>query len=233
MANIDASSAAINTGSVWAPYQEFTYTIPAGSYHRVNYVTDNFVLLEVSANGALEVNFGGAMNQTNFTAGIQYRLTEAVPYIQLHNRSNAPVTVHFALGVGEVRDNRLTLANTTLTISETYQAMTVKNSGLLASNALYYTVTAAAEKMVVQNVGTSSIFIGAADGFEISPGGSMELPLNGTFSVYQTTGKSPQFVVGAFAKTAVDIDIETILADVPPVTPSGGRANDVDGGGQL
>jgi len=236
MAN-DALNSQINTGSVWAPYQEFIYTIPAGGYQRVNYVTDNFVLLEVTASNALEVNFGGAMNQTNFTAGVQYRLEEAVPNIQLHNRSDAPVTVHFALGVGEVRDNRLTLANTTLTISETYQAMTVKNSGLLASNALYYTVTAAAEKMLIQNVGTSSIFIGAADGFEISSGGSMELPLNGTFSVYQTTGKSPQFVVGAFAKTAVDIEIETILADVPPVTPSGGSSGgisvDVDDGGQL
>lgn len=198
MANIDAASAAINTGSVWAPYQEFTYTIPAGSYHRVNYVTDNFVLLEVSANGALEVNFGGAMNQTNFTAGIQYRLTEAVPYIQMHNRSDQPLTVHCALGVGEVRDNRLSLVGQVNT-TNTYSSFATKRYVFPTSGVLEFSI--AAEKIIVQNSGAENLYIGAANGFLVSPSGSMDLELNGTFSLYGTATNT--VVVGALSALPV------------------------------
>lgn len=186
--NNDALNAKINTGSVWAPYQEFTRTIPAGSYDRINYVTDNFVLLEVSANNALEVNFGGAVNQTNFTAGIQYKLTEPVPYIQLHNASTSPLIVRFAVGVGEVRDNRLTLANTQLTISETYTKFVVERITFDSSGA--YTITQPAEKILMQNVGTNTVFVGASNGFEISPSGSMDIQLNGQLTIYGTAGDS-------------------------------------------
>ena len=186
--NNDALNAKINTGSVWAPYQEFTRTIPAGSYDRINYVTDNFVLLEVSANNALEVNFGGAVNQTNFTAGIQYKLTEPVPYIQLHNASNSPIIVRFAVGVGEVRDNRLTLANSQLTISETYTSFVVEL--ITFDNSGEYTITQPAEKIVMQNVGTNTVYVGANNGFEISPSGSMDIQLNGQFTIYGTAGDS-------------------------------------------
>ena len=186
--NNDALNAKINTGSVWAPYQEFTRTIPAGSYDRINYVTDNFVLLEVSANNALEVNFGGAVNQTNFTAGIQYKLTEAVPYIQLHNASQSPLIVRFAVGVGDVRDNRLTLANSKLTISETYTSFVVER--ITFDNSGAYTITQPAEKIVMQNVGTNTVYVGASNGFEISPSGSMDIQLNGQFTIYGTAGDS-------------------------------------------
>lgn len=186
--NNDALNAKINTGSVWAPYQEFTRTIPAGSYDRINYVTDNFVLLEVSANNALEVNFGGAVNQTNFTAGIQYKLTEAVPYIQLHNASQSPLIVRFAVGVGDVRDNRLTLANSKLTISETYTSLNVERITFDSSGA--YTITQPAEKIVMQNVGSNTVYVGANNGFEISPSGSMDIQLNGQFTIYGTAGDS-------------------------------------------
>lgn len=190
----DANNAKINTGSVWAPYQEFFYTIPAGQYQRVNYVTDNFVLLETTANNSIEVNFGGAMNQTNFTTGIQYRLTEAVPYIQLYNRSASPVTVHFALGVGEVKDNRLSLVGSIIT-SETYTTLNV--SRLTFDSSGLITLSAAARKIVLQNVGSNTVFVGASNGFEISPSGSMDIPLDGSIDIYGTDGDS--VVVGYFA----------------------------------
>ena len=202
--NNDALNAKINTGSVWAPYQEFTRTIPAGSYDRINYVTDNFVLLEVSANNALEVNFGGAVNQTNFTAGIQYKLTEAVPYIQLHNASQSPIVVHFAVGVGDVRDNRLTLANTQLNIAESFTHMDTLRVTLPA-NAVSTTITAPCNKVMIQNVGTSTVYVGASDGIEILPGGSMDLPYTGNFDLYGETAKSPTVVIIGFGYQSFEL----------------------------
>lgn len=190
MASTDANNANINTGSVWAPYQEFTYTIAAGQYQRVNYVTDNFVLLETTANNSLEVNFGGSMNQTNFTTGVQYRLTEAVPYVQLYNKGTNAVTVHFALGTGEVKDNRLSLVGSVIT-SETYNQFAIERKTIAAGA---NTVGGAQRKIVIQNTGNASIFVGAANGFEISSGGSMDIPIDGTIDIYGTTGQT--FVVG-------------------------------------
>ena len=189
----DANNAVINTGSVWAPYQEFTYTIPAGQYQRVNYVTDNFVLLDTTAQNSLEVNFGGAMNQTNFTTGIQYKLDSVVPYVQLYNKGNAAVTVHFALGVGNVRDNRLSLTGT-ITSSETYTSFTVERITLTSgANA----IGGAQRKIVVQNTGNNDVFVGASNGFLISPSGSMEIPLDGSVNIYGTAGQT--VVVGYFS----------------------------------
>lgn len=186
----DANNAAINTGSVWAPYQEFTYTIAAGQYQRVNYVTDNFVLLETTANNALEVNFGGAMNQTNFTTGVQYRLQEAVPYIQLYNKSGSALTVHFALGVGEVRDNRLSLVGTVIS-SETYTSFAVQQITLTSGA---NSIGGAQRKIIVQNTGNAAIYIGASNGFAVQPSGSMDIPLDGAVDVYGTSGQT--IVVG-------------------------------------
>ena len=190
----DANNANINTGSVWAPYQEFTYTIAAGQYQRVNYVTDNFVLLETTANNSLEVNFGGAMNQTNFTTGVQYKLQSAVPYVQLYNKGASAITVHFALGVGEVRDNRLSLVGTVIS-SETYDSFTVEQITLTSGA---NSIGGAQRKIVVQNTGNASIFIGASNGFEVSPSGSMDIPLDGSVDVYGTTGQT--IVVGYFSQ---------------------------------
>ena len=188
----DANSANINTGSVWAPYQEFTYTIAAGQYQRVNYVTDNFVLLETTANNSLEVNIGGAMNQTNFTTGVHYKLQSVVPYVQLYNKGASAITVHFALGVGEVRDNRLSLVGTIIN-SETYDTFNVQQITLTSGA---NSIGGAQRKIIVQNTGNASIFIGASNGFEVSPSGSMDIPLNGSVDVYGTSGQT--IVVGYF-----------------------------------
>ena len=189
----DANNAQINTGSVWAPYQEFFYTIPAGQYQRVNYVTDNFVLLETTANNSLEVNFGGAMNQTNFTAGVQYKLESVVPYIQLYNKGASPVTVHFALGVGDVRDNRLSLVGMA-NFSETYTTFNVSEETFDSSGKI--TTTGAHRKIVIQNSGAQNIYVGAANGFLVSPSGNMDIPLDGAVDLYGTNGET--VVIGYF-----------------------------------
>lgn len=102
----------INLGSTQAPYWEYTKTLAANEHFKLNYVTDSFHLLDASAPDALKVNFGGAMIQTPFTAGLGYKLTEPVEFIELWNDSATPLTVHFAVGIGDIQDNRLTVSGT-------------------------------------------------------------------------------------------------------------------------
>lgn len=105
----------INLGSTQAPYWEYTKTLAANEHFKLNYVTDSFHLLDVSAPDVLRVNFGGSMIETPFTAGLGYHLNEPVEYIELWNDSANSLTVHFAVGIGDIRDNRLNVSGVVLT----------------------------------------------------------------------------------------------------------------------
>lgn len=100
----------INLGSTQAPYWEIEKTIAAGQRVKIDYVTDLFQLLYASNGGALKVSFGGSAVDTPFSAGMGYRLSEPVQFIELWNDSAASITVRFVLGIGEVRDSRLTVS---------------------------------------------------------------------------------------------------------------------------
>ena len=100
----------INLGSTQAPYWEIEKTIAAGQRIKIDYVTDLFQLLYASNGGALKVSFGGSAVDTPFSAGMGYRLSEPVQFIELWNDSAASLTVRFVLGIGEVRDSRLTVS---------------------------------------------------------------------------------------------------------------------------
>ena len=113
----------INLGSTQAPYWEYTKTLAAGERFKLNYVTDSFHLLDASAPDALKVSFGGSMIDTPFTAGLGYKMTEPVEFIELFNDSAASLTVRFAVGIGDIKDNRLTVSGTVITQSTGYSKL--------------------------------------------------------------------------------------------------------------
>lgn len=105
----------INLGSTQAPYWEFTKVLQPNEHYKHNYVTDSFQLLDVSAPNALRVSMGGTMIQSPFTAGMGYRMSEPVEFVELWNDSASVITAHFVVGIGEIKDNRLTVSGTVLT----------------------------------------------------------------------------------------------------------------------
>lgn len=145
----------IQTGAIDAPYQEFTETIPAGGCRKINYVTENFALLETSAPEALHVNFGGSSNETPFLAGMRYKLPAIVPNITLFNRSKTDLTVHFAVGCGEIDDNRLTVVSSINTVS-TFSHFKTEGVTFSTSSCLIKTT---GEKIVLQNNGSNDLYI--------------------------------------------------------------------------
>lgn len=105
----------INLGSTQAPYWEFTKLLQPNEHYKHNYVTDSFQLLDVSAPNALRVSMGGTMIQSPFTAGMGYRMSEPVEFVELWNDSASAITAHFVVGIGEIKDNRLTVSGTVTT----------------------------------------------------------------------------------------------------------------------
>ena len=134
----------INLGSSQAPYWEFTKTLAAHEVWKLDYVTDSFHLLKVSAQNALKVSFGGSMIETPFSAGMGYRLTEPVQFIQLHNESASAITVHFVVGIGNIRDDRLTVTGNVNTVINGNSGFSTVTAGS-ATGAHNYTVPANSE----------------------------------------------------------------------------------------
>lgn len=131
----------INLGSTQAPYFELTKTLQPNENFKFDYVTDSFQLLDVSAPDALRVSFGGSMVQTYFTAGMGYKMTEPVQFVELWNDSAAAITAHFVVGIGNIQDNRLTVSGTVLTQANGWRVATGGTSTatqtLTAGNGLF------------------------------------------------------------------------------------------------
>lgn len=195
----------IQTGVIDAPYQEFTEIIPAGSNRKINYVTENFVLLETSAAEALHVNFGGAANETPFLAGMRYKLPAIVPNVTLFNKSNTDLTVHFAMGCGEIDDNRLTVVSSINTVS-TFSHFKSAGINFTTSSCLIKT---GGEKIVIQNNGANDLFVcdkdaavGDLGGFKVEPGGDCELPITTGVRV-NSAGTGGTISVGIFSSLVI------------------------------
>lgn len=119
----------INLGSTQAPYWEVEKTLQPNEHLKIDYVTDLFQLLSASAPDCLKVSFGGTQIQTPFSAGMGYRLNEPVQFIELWNNSAATLTIRFVLGVGEVRDSRLTVSGTVNTKIVAFSGFSKINGG--------------------------------------------------------------------------------------------------------
>lgn len=100
----------INLGAVQAPYWEHIITLQPGETRKIDYVYDSFNLLSASINNVLEVTFGGAAVQSKFSAGMGFKLSQPVGYIQFFNTSNQELTIDFSLAIGSITDNRLTVS---------------------------------------------------------------------------------------------------------------------------
>lgn len=109
----------INLGSVQAPYWQEELTIPAKSTHITRYVFNSFNLLSASIPDVLEVTFGGAAVQSRFSAGMGYKLSDPVSYIQFFNTSDQDITIKFSLAIGDITDNRLTVSGTVFVAQQT------------------------------------------------------------------------------------------------------------------
>lgn len=180
----------INTGSVSAPYWQQTMTLKPGQTHVVRYVYDSFNLLYASIPDVLQVTFGGAAVQSGFSSGMGYRLTSNVDFIQFFNTSDSPLEITFALGVGGITDNRLTVSGVINASSMQQGFKTVSAGTMTAPQDL--TVNNNVLAAIVCTSGTVTLNMTAPGvniaNLELAAGQSWELPLvsGGTLAVTGT-----------------------------------------------
>ena len=187
---VETTGILINVGSVSAPYWQRTMTLKPGQTHIERYVYDSFNLLYASIPDALQVTFGGAAVQSGFSTGMGYKLTTPVEYIQFFNTSDSPLEITFALAVGGITDNRLTVSGV-INSSTMQQGFTTVAAGTmtapqdltLANNVLAAIVCTSGTitlNMIAPGVNITNL--------ELSAGQSWELPIvsGGTMAVTGT-----------------------------------------------
>ncbi len=169
----------INLGAVQAPYLQRTLTIAPGGIATERYVFDSFNLLSASVDNVLEVTFGGAAVQSRFSGGMGYKLSAPVSYVQLFNTGDVPLEVTFALGIGAITDNRLTVSGTVNTSTKLAGYSHVRAGSLIAPQTLDYDNNSVVA--LVCTAGTITINIAAAGvavtDLTLSTGQSWEMPI--------------------------------------------------------
>lgn len=167
----------INLGSVQAPYFEQELIIPANQSVIINYAFESFQLLEASLQDTLEVTFGGAGVQSKFSAGMGYKLTEPVQYVQLFNTSSTQqITIRFALALGDIADNRLNISGTVNTSTILKQASTVTWATVNASSSTTYSIPGNSNISILVTSGTVTMNLSgnSGNGITLSTGQSVE-----------------------------------------------------------
>lgn len=159
----------INLGSVQAPYFEQEMTIPANQSVIINYAFESFQLLDASLQDTLEVTFGGAAVQSKFSAGMGYKLTDPVQYVQLFNTSKTQqITIRFALAIGNISDNRLVVSGIVNTSTLLTKASNVTWATVNATSSKTYSIPDNSDVSILVTSGTVTMNLSGNSGNAIS-----------------------------------------------------------------
>ncbi len=184
----------INLGSVQAPYWEQTITLAPHERKKIEYATDNFQLINASLPNALRVNFGGSMIDTPFRAGMGYRLTKPVQFVEIWNDNDTDLTVDFALGIGQIQDNRLNVSGQIDSLASNRPYGKVQSGHLTGTQTLTYEDSAniailCTSGTITINISTGGISVtnlvltaGQAWKLPLATGGEIKITGSGSFN---------------------------------------------------
>lgn len=198
----------IEDGVLQQFYQEKTRTLAAGERYEDFTIFNYFRVLSLTGSG-LEVIFGNNQFQTPFTgAGIGLKLDYVLPRLTLINTSGASLTLTYAVAVGGVSDDRLTVTGTLNTLITNGVAAPIPTrvaSGSIATAQTVITAAAAAvsisafdntkTQVIIRNVGANDMVIGAsgvnaATGLLLRPNESYSGNTGAAIFVFSTLGST-------------------------------------------
>lgn len=183
----------INGGRQQSSYKEFTLTLPANGIYTLNNPY-NFCRC-LNATGKFKVAWSSNQMDTDFEGGLQAKFDTVLPYVQVFNPSETPITISLGLGIGEFDDSRLTVSGTVSTAQAQYnnfsaETLTFDETGILE--------IAPAQKTIIQNTGGDVVYIGGTgtDGLQLQGNGTFEFSLGTPLTIYGTSGQI--VTVGSF-----------------------------------
>lgn len=184
----------INGGRIQSSYKEFTVVLPANGIYTLNNPY-NFCRC-LSSTGRFKVAWSSNQMDTDFEGGLQAKFDSILPYVQLFNPTETPITLRLGLGVGDFDDSRLTVSGTVQTSPAQFanfsaETITFDETGVIE--------VAPAQKVIIQNTGSNIVYIGGSgtDGLQLLPKGTFETSLQNILTLYGTSGST--IAIGSFS----------------------------------
>lgn len=184
----------INNGRQQSSYKEFTVELPAQGIYTLNNPFNYFRCLEASH--AFKIAWSTNQMNTDFEVGLGIKFEDVIPYVQIFNDSDSPLTARVGMGIGYFDDSRLTVSGTVQTAPAQFanfsaETMTFDETGMLE--------IAPAQKVLIQNTGSTIMYIGGegTDGLQLQPQGTFETSLQDSLTLYGTSGST--VAVGSFS----------------------------------
>ena len=184
----------INGGRIQSSYKEFTVVLPANGIYTLNNPY-NFCRC-LSSTGRFKVAWSSNQMDTDFEGGLQAKFDSILPYVQLFNPTETPITLRLGLGVGDFDDSRLTVSGTVQTSPAQFanfsaETITFDETGVIE--------VAPAQKVIIQNTGSNIVYIGGSgtDGLQLLPKGTFETSLPNILTLYGTSGST--IAIGSFS----------------------------------
>lgn len=175
----------INGGRQQSSYKEFSFTLPANGIYTLNNPF-NFCRC-LSSTGKFKIAWSSNQMDTDFEGGLQARFDTVLPYVQIFNPSNTPLSIRIGLGIGDFDDSRLTVSGTVQTQPQQYNGFIAQSQTITNGQ----TVVLPALKTIIQNTGTANMYIGGSgtDGLVLTPNGTFEFCSSDNLTVYGTDGQ--------------------------------------------
>ena len=182
----------INNGRQQSAYKEFKITLQPQEVYTLNNPFDYFRCLEAT----LPFNIAWSTNQmdTNFEAGLGIKFDDVIPYAQLFNPNNQPITIKVGVGIGYFDDSRLTVSGNVQTLPAQFNSFSAQTITIEDGKATIQV----AEHTILQNTSENVMYVGGTgtDGLQLQPQGTFEFSTAAAVTVYGTDGDT--IAVGSF-----------------------------------
>lgn len=177
--------------SLRSPPKQFTFVIAGnGGTEKVFYNHNYLRILSITATAGITLRFGDSGTPTDIIgAGIGYELPFIVGNTTIRNDSGAPITITISVAIGRIYDDRLNVSGT-VNIANTkaaplYVSAPISSfqasAGTVGTGAASLINTATCVRFIVQNSGTTNLYIGDSglnatfNGIWLPPNASLEV----------------------------------------------------------
>ena len=186
-------------------FRSFTYTLAGGQSEQINFPANYIACL--SATDGFKVGLGQGAPESDFEAGLQFRAVEGWTHTILRNPNASAVTVTIQLGIGDVRDSRLSIpagtalgqaSGATASSSAAQSVSATSVASVLAENANRR------QAIICNDDSAAAVYVrfgntAAAGGVKLQPGGVAILETTAQIYVYNPSGGAVDILASEIA----------------------------------
>ncbi len=180
----------INNGRQQSSFRRFIITLPPHGIYTLNNPFNCFRCYNAAHD--FGVAWSSNSDKTDFGQGMMVKFDDVIPYAQIFNDTEAPLTIDIGVGIGIFEDSRLSVCGDIKSKDAPYNSFSAATVTIADGSA----EIGVANKTIIQNTSSNVMYIGSTDGLQLQPQGTFEYALDVPLTIYGTDGDT--LAVGSF-----------------------------------